>query len=71
MSAELFGKFVKVHREAYQLSVRQLAIDLDVSPTTVTNIEGGKTKDPRLSIIKKWSKRFNVDLVFLVNVFDS
>jgi transcriptional regulator with XRE-family HTH domain len=69
VSAELFGECVKVLRTTKGLSVRQLARELGGSPTTVTGIEGGKIKDPRVSILLKWIDHFGMDRGSSLKIF--
>ena len=69
MSAKAFGETVKNIRLSKKLSVRGLAKELNVSPTTVTGVEGGKVKDPRISILMKWIRFFNLNHQLALELF--
>ena len=49
----LFGSTLKICRKEWSLSIREAARQMEVSPTTITNLENGKTPDPRASMILK------------------
>ena len=65
---DLFGDVLKKCRSKRRLSVREAARQLKVSPTTITNLEGGKTPDPKASMIWKMSEFYDLDAGFMLRL---
>jgi transcriptional regulator with XRE-family HTH domain len=62
-----FGESLQLRRLAKGLSVRGAARRLGVSPTTVQNLEGGKTLDPRASMLVKLCRFYELELAGMAN----
>jgi len=67
----LFGETLKICRQERGLSVREACRQIGVSPTTITNLEGGKTGDPRASMILKFCAFYNLQVGPMVRMLDS
>ena len=49
-----FGEKIRILREAKGISQRQLAMQLDITPTYMSKIERGEFQPPSEEVIKKW-----------------
>lgn len=59
------GEILKTHRESNNLTLKQLSSISDVGPSTISDIENGKAKNPRMDTLEKLANALNIP----VNVF--
>lgn len=57
---------IKKIRAEKNITIRELSRRIDVAPSVISNIETGKTKNPRINIVCKIAKGLGVDLDRLV-----
>ena len=65
-----FGDKIKELREKQGFSQRQLAIQLDITPTYMSKIERGEFSPPSETVIKKMSKILKCDSDTLLSYAD-
>lgn len=62
------GEILKNNRELNNLTLKQLAKISDVGPSTISDIENGKAKHPRMDTLEKLAKALNISVsVFFSN----
>jgi len=61
------GEILKKHRELNNLTLKQLANISGVGPSTISDIETGKAKNPRMDTLEKLAKALKIP----VNIFFS
>lgn len=67
-----FGNLIKVFRRNNDISQYEFAIDLEIDPKVLRNIENGKTDaryDTVVKIIKKIQKKQNITLDELLETY--
>ena len=57
----MIGETLKMFRTIHGYKAKDLAVLLDISPSYLSEIEGGK-KNPNLELLEKYSETFNVKL---------
>jgi transcriptional regulator with XRE-family HTH domain len=65
-----FGEKIRTLREAKGISQRQLAMQLDITPTYMSKIERGEFQPPSEEVIKKMAKFLNYDSDLLLSLAD-
>ena len=65
-----FGQFIRDNRESLKITLRQLARDVDVSPTYLSQIEQGNFSAPSEEKIRLLAERLKLDLDKLMAMAD-
>lgn len=65
-----FGQFIRASREGLQITLRQLARDVDVSPTYLSQIEQGNFSPPSEEKIRLLAERLKLDADKLMAMAD-
>jgi transcriptional regulator with XRE-family HTH domain len=60
MARKGFGRVLKTLRTSKKMSLRDLAERADVPPGYLSELEGGKKKNPSLDVLKKLARALGV-----------
>ena len=56
-----FGKYLRSVRQAKGISIRQLAKDVNITPTYLSDIENGHNKPPEKELLETIIQKLNLD----------
>lgn len=62
----MLNKNINKIREEKNITIRELSRRTGIAPSVISNIESGKTKNPRINIVCNIAKGLNVSLDILV-----
>lgn len=58
---------IKLLRDKHKMTIKELSVKSGVGQSTISDIETGKAKNPRMETLQKLANVFNVDVGSLLN----